>query len=352
MSALHDALSRVQGKRMTVGFDGFVDTIARPVCRTATADTPATYFDTIAAFGQYLVEHGGKSCSVELAVERRQLGGNLPNLSRAAGTLGLDVTCIGMLGTPAVDAAFEDMPCRLCSFAPAGQATALEFQDGKVFLAAAPTLSGDPWQQVCAQVPQAAAQFAEADLIALVNWSELPFAQALWQAVFTQAVQPYRADFGRYAFFDLCDCTRHSAQELQAVLTLLGQFAGKRTVVLSLNENEALDCGGKLLGGAAELREIAAGLREKYGLQQVLIHTVHQTLLQTERGLTCQPTQFVEQPKISTGAGDHFNGASCFALLAGFEDAERVRFANAFAAQYVGTGHTPDLEHTLQAMGV
>ena len=29
MSALHDALSRVQGKCMTVGFDGFVDTIAR-----------------------------------------------------------------------------------------------------------------------------------------------------------------------------------------------------------------------------------------------------------------------------------------------------------------------------------
>lgn len=66
---------------MTVGFDGFIDTIARPVARTATADAPAQYFESIPAFGQYLVEHGGKSCSIALHVERRQLGGNLPRSS-------------------------------------------------------------------------------------------------------------------------------------------------------------------------------------------------------------------------------------------------------------------------------
>ena len=87
---MRELLRRAAGRRVTVGFDGFIDTIARPVARTATADAPAQYFESIPAFGQYLVEHGGKSCSIALHVERRQLGGNLPHLSRAASMLGLD----------------------------------------------------------------------------------------------------------------------------------------------------------------------------------------------------------------------------------------------------------------------
>lgn len=78
---MRELLRRAAGRRVTVGFDGFIDTIARPVARTATADAPAQYFESIPAFGQYLVEHGGKSCSIALHVERRQLGGNLPRSS-------------------------------------------------------------------------------------------------------------------------------------------------------------------------------------------------------------------------------------------------------------------------------
>lgn len=350
MSALHAAVRRAQGRRVTVGFDGFLDTIARPVCRTASADVPAEHFSTIEAFGRYLAAHGGKSCSVALTVERRQLGGNLPHLSRAAGTLGLDVSCVGMLGAPAIDPAFRDMPCRLYSFAPAGQATALEFADGKVFLAADVPCPPDPWADVTARVPEAPALFRDADLIALVNWSELDLSEPLWEAVLERVIGPEPADLGRYALFDLCDCTRRTPAALDRVLTLIGAFGRKRTAVLSLNENEALDCGRKLAPGADALPELMQALRARYGMQEVIVHTLHETLLQTPRGLTRMPTQFVPQPRISTGAGDHFNGASCLALLAGLSDADRVRFAGAFASAYVRTGRTPTLEETLAAL--
>lgn len=350
MSPLHAAVRRAQGKRVTVGFDGFIDTIARPVRRTASAAAPAEHFPTIPDFGRYLAEHGGKSCSVALTVERRQLGGNLPHLSRAAGTLGLDVSCVGMLGDPAIDPVFRDMPCRLYSFAPAGQATALEFADGKVFLATDVPCPPDPWAYVTARVPEAPALFRDADPIALVNWSELDLSQPLWEAVFEQVLRPGPADPGRYAFFDLCDCTRRTSDELGRVLTLIGAFGQKRTAVLSLNENEALDCGRKLVSGTSCLPEIMQALRARYGMQEVLVHTLHETLLQTPRGLTRMPTQFVPQPKISTGAGDHFNGASCLALLAGLPDADRVRFAGAFASAYVRTGRTPTLDETLDTL--
>ena len=184
----------------------------------------------------------------------------------------------------------------------------------------------------------------------MVNWSELDASQALWQAVYDRAVHPDRANFSRFAFFDLCDCTRRSAEQLDQVLKLLGRFATRRTVVLSLNENEALDCGRKLLDGLDNLSALTEALCQRYGIQQVLVHTIHETLLRTPDGLTREKTRFVAQPRISTGAGDHFNGASCFALLAGLSDRDRVHFADVFASTYVSKGSTPTLDEVLHAL--
>ena len=68
------------------------------------------------------------------------------------------------------------------------------------------------------------------------------------------------------------------------------------------------------------------------------------------QGLTREKTRFVAQPRISTGAGDHFNGASCFALLAGLCDRDRVHFAGVFASTYVSKGSTPTLDEVLDAL--
>ena len=81
------------------------------------------------------------------------------------------------------------------------------------------------------------------------------------------------------SFFDLCDCTRRSAEQLDQVLKLLGRFATRRTVVLSLNENEALDCGRKLLDGLDNL----SALTEALCLS--LIHISAQTVYGHSHGL-------------------------------------------------------------------
>ena len=118
------------GKRITVGFDGFVDTIIKPLRHAAAAGTPAVPFGTIREFGEFLIGKAEKSCSIELEPVARRLGGNLPYLSCAAGRLGADVSCLGMLGQPGrPDPVFAKMPCKLYPFAPPGQSTCLEFGD-------------------------------------------------------------------------------------------------------------------------------------------------------------------------------------------------------------------------------
>ena len=308
---LLDRRAEIASKRVVTGFDGFVDTIARVVRETADGDRPEVCFPTIRSFGEYLTAQAEKSCSLELKIQARQLGGNLPYVSRAAGLLGLDVTCVGMLGEGAPGPLFQEMPCRLYSFAAPGESTCLEFQDGKVFLAPQYHLPADPWRLVQDATGGTAPKlFAESDLLALLNWSELPFSQALWERVYQESLADAPAQRARWAFFDLCDCTRRSAGELEA----------------------------------AELSQVGEALRERFGITEVLIHTLRESLLCTPRGVTRQATRFIPSPRISTGAGDHFNAAACLGAVLGLGDEERLTLSNRFSSLYVERGVTPSLE--------
>ena len=46
---------QARSKRITVGFDGFADTIVRPLRQAATAGQDAQLFETIRAFGEFLI---------------------------------------------------------------------------------------------------------------------------------------------------------------------------------------------------------------------------------------------------------------------------------------------------------
>lgn len=346
--ALRNREKEIAAKRLTVGFDGCVDTIVRPLSQTASAHQPACAFPTIRSLGEFLISKAEMSCSIELQTLARQLGGNLPYLSRAAGGLGLSVTCVGMLGeADGADPLFADMPCLLYPFAAPMQSTCMEFTDGKVFFAPDYPLKENVWHRVLRATDNKAPEmFREADLLALVNWSELPFAHELWTKTL-ESMGETRPSKDRFAFFDLCDISRRSVGECDAVLRIIGGFTQYRTTILSLNENEALLAGDRLLDGESKLQPIASGIRSKYNIDEVIIHTLHETLLATSRGIALQPTYFVSQPVISTGAGDNFNAASCFGAVMGLNDEDRVDLANTFAHFYVSNGRCASLGELL-----
>lgn len=348
--SLRGRQAEAAGKKITVGFDGFVDTIVRPLRQSAAPGLPGQPFRTIREFGEFLIDKSEKSCSIELEVEARQLGGNMPFLSRAAGGLGLDVSCIGMLGAPgAVEPLFSSMPCTLYPFTQPGQSTCMEFDDGKVLLASDCKLPDEAWKLVVhATDGKASSLLRSADLLALVNWSELSFSHSLWQHTL-QEVSKDAPDKRRFVYFDLCDVSRRTAGEIDAVLRLIGGFSAYRTTVLSLNENEALVIAERLLERQTDPEDVAQAVRAAYGIDEVIVHTIRESVLVTPRGTTRQATDFVERPRISTGAGDNFNGASCFAAVMRLSDEERIAFANAFAHYYISHGSNPSLKQLCDA---
>ncbi|MGL6202158.1 MAG: hypothetical protein ACRC3H_24855 [Lachnospiraceae bacterium] len=351
LTDLLSATDDIAGKKIVAGFDGFSDSSARLVRKTANGSEPARMFETIREFGEFLISKAEKSCSLEMQVESRHLGGNMPFLSQGASALGLEVASIGMMGAGGeVEEPFRQLPCTLYPFAASAQSTCLEFQDGKVLLAPTCSLPREPWSMVMEATKNKAPElFARADLMALVNWSELPFAQELWSAVYDNALAGHKSDRQRFAFFDLCDIVRKTTVEIKQVLKLIEQFSSKRTTILSLNENEAHELGRQLSDGTSDLVQIGTGLQKKYEIDQILIHTIHKSILVSEAGIFIKDTDFIREPKRSTGAGDHFNAAACFAVVMGLEENDRLLLANRFAGLYVAEGQTPTLERTLMS---
>ncbi len=334
--------------RLLCGFDGFIDTIARPI-RSIFADNTRQYFSHMGEWGRALVDQDGKSCSFELDVQSCQRGGNAPIASHAAAMLGLDVDCIGMLGMPDIADVFRNTPGRLHSYAAPGDSLALEFDDGKVFLAPSVATYSEPWASIAQSLGETNVKtmVENADLIAFLNWSELPFSSALWQGVWEHALRPLFADLHRHAFFDLCDVSRKSDADIEAVLTLIGRIGEKRNCILSLNHNEAQYICQHLLGENAIEGELGAALRARFGVHQVVIHAASWCQWQCD-GETAQiDVARIARPKISTGAGDHFNAAICLATLLDIPLKERLLFAASFAGRYISRGVTPTLADML-----
>ena len=323
-------------KTLVAGFDGFVDTLAKVI---QVKGKEPIYFDTIDSFGRYLCGQAGKSCSVEMDIMDHKPGGNAPLVSLGASALGMDVTCIGMLGWPQIHRVFEEMPVKLYSYMPPGSSTALEFNDGKVLLAPGLAEQENIWERIDSAANGKAVEILKnADALALVNWSEVSFSHQLWESVFNIALHPFPADKSKYVLFDLCDCTRKPVEEIQSVLKLMGRFSSCRTTVLSLNENEALDIGKKVFGGVKHFKELAQYLREDFGIDEILVHAVHWSFISTKEQEFEQPSIFVENPLFSTGAGDHFNAAYLYGALNGFDAEKRVNFCHKFVHTYISTG--------------
>lgn len=337
------AAETLRGYKAAVGFDGFLDTITRAVRKIGTQAAKPEYFDSISDFGTYLAHHSQMNCSVELDVISERFGGNAPLLSNALGGLGVQVDCIGTFGDHHVHKAFEDLHCRLHSFGPVSKSLALEFQDGKIFLGQNTSIPEPAWSVLCREIgePFLIDLLGSSDLLALVNWSELPFVQNLWEETYLRCFDKMAPDKDRFVLFDLCDIARKPQQDVLNVLQLIGQYARKRYAVLSLNKNEALRL-GVCLDVSDDLQEISEALLQRYDLDEVVVHTREKALVALQGGKIYECSIIKnESPAVLTGAGDHFNAAYCAALLLHRTPQEKINFASAFASAYIQTAKSP-----------
>ena len=346
---LSAAAPQLGSVKATVGFDGFVDEIIAVVDKRHDFER----FDsvrTISVFGGKITAAAGQSSNYELIVKQMKLGGNGPIMANALASAGLGVTYVGNLGYPNVHPVFQDFARRasVISIGEPGHTDALEFDDGKLMLGKITAMNDVNWDNLVSRVggeEKLKKLTGDARLIATVNWTMIPHMSQIWgklldRGFFARDGQP------RILFVDLADPEKRNQNDIREAMQILTRFQSQVDVILGLNLKEAVEiCHvmGISMDGDAErmIEPMAKAIREKLNLHCVVVHPRRGAAAATKEGSATFEGPFVEQPKISTGAGDHFNAGFCLGRVLGFTLEESLCTGCGTSGYYVRTAHSP-----------
>lgn len=339
-------------KTVLVGMDGFVDKIVHPVDKRSGPGDHFTAIPTINDFASRIASASGKSANIELAPVVEKLGGNGPIMAHALLAEGFSVRYVGALGKKNIHPVFREFArqTNAASIADPGVTHAAEFRDGKIMFGSMASLEEITYEGL-RQNPQSAAiagMFSEADLIALVNWTMVPHLSDVFRGLLDDLLPGLPEKPGRRFFFDLADPEKRATEDLREALALFSRFEefGRVTLGLNLREAEQVDT---LLGFSpldptpGNLRELAARIRRSLNLDSVVVHPTTEAACATPEGTAHVQGPYCQEPKITTGAGDHFNAGFAAARLLDLPPETALTLAVATSGLYVRTGSSPSL---------
>ena len=339
---------RLNSLPIVTGFDGFVDEMVSVVDQRQSL-SDYRRIETIDAFGAKVSAAAGHSSLREIVITEVDPGGCAINMGDGLATFGMPVTTFATVGNP-LHAAFADyaQKARVISWGDEpGRTLAYEFADGKLMFSAV--------SQLQKFHPDALREYlkegtffeacAEAELIAITDWTLYPHMTACWQflldEVFTKLPRP--AQF----FFDLVDPSSRSDADIAAMLDVLERFGACGSVALGLNQNEA-NILSRLKGLATQtaddpgqaLRQ-AQELQAALGIDGVVIHSVRYASGCEGEDAAGVPGPYCEKPKKSTGAGDRFNAGYALGAVLKLPMEARLRLACASSGSFVRRGESP-----------
>lgn len=342
---------------VVLGFDGFIDSIISVVDKRYDVDT----YDpvpTIARFAEKIAAAAGKSSNYELVVKQQKLGGNGPIMANAMARAGFRVDYVGAVGNAANDGPhpiFEGFAeiATLHPIAPPALTDALEFSDGKLMVGKHESLRGVNQTQIDAVLGREA--YAKlifgAKLLGVVNWSMCPLLGTVFDALADEVLPRDAAK--PQVFIDLTDPEKRTEQDLKHALDEIANLATMTGVTLGLNLKEASQVAHVLgieIDDEPELaiEATAARLRAALGLRCCVVHPRRAAAgaMLDDAGNEHRATffgPFIENPKLSTGAGDNFNAGFCLGLLAGLPIDQMLCAGTATSGYYVRSATSPSL---------
>jgi hypothetical protein len=213
------------------------------------------------------------------------------------------------------------------------------------------------WENIKARFGQDkfSAKFGSADLVGFVNWTMLTHMSDIWAAVLKE-ICPGMKGPRRKLFIDLADPEKRTKGDILRALELVAAFQKHFDVVLGLNEKEGIEV-GKPLGlktsdhSPEGLTTLCQAIHERVHVDTLIIHPTAYALASGPDGTALVQGPFTPKPKITTGAGDHFNSGFCLGKLLGFPTDRCLLIGVATSGFYVRTGQSPaipDLAHLLR----
>ncbi|MCX6870253.1 MAG: hypothetical protein NTY84_06445, partial [Verrucomicrobia bacterium] len=237
-----------------------------------------------------------------------------------------------------------------------GFTDALEFEDGKLMVGKHYTLKQIHWDNLCQRYGKEkfAAKFESSSLVAFVNWTMLPHMSAIWESLQAE-LMPTLQGPRRKMFFDLADPEKRTAEDIRHALDLILKFQSRFDVILGLNEKEAYEIAGVLGMDASPrdwkgLAELSVAIQQRIPVDTLVVHPVAYALAVSGGVASVVEGPVCKKPKITTGAGDHFNSGFCLGKLLGLDNAASVLCGVCTSGHYVRTAESPNVEALVALM--
>lgn len=358
---LADSAGSLKELPALIGFDGFVDSIIHPVDkRRSFGPDGYTQFRTIEQFSRRVAAAAGKSANIELVVREDRFGGNGPLMAGAMGRAGVPVTYIGAVGTHErprdLHPIFHDFASRcsqVIAVAPPAHTDALEFDDGKIMLGRPHNVQGICWESLASEIgrEKLVSAFRGAALIGIVNWVMMPGVESVWEGIRHEVFRDGRAESKR-VFLDLADPTRRADEDVRAAVRRIADLNSAVPVTLGLNLAEAQRIAAVLnlsilgvesgAGLGESVLDGARAIRAALGIDCVVIHPREGAGAAAADGNAAWfDGPFTENPRLSTGAGDHFNAGFSLGQLARMNLEECLALGCATSGAYVRDAESP-----------
>jgi len=336
---------------VVTGFDGFVDEMISVVDQRKSL-TDYSRIETIDRFGEKISAAAGHSSLREIVINEVDPGGCAVNMGDGLAELGIPVTTFATVGDP-LHPAFAEYAAkaRLISWGEEpGRTLAYEFADGKLMFSAVSQLQKFHPETLRAYLADGAfaAACAEAELIAITDWTLYPHMTLCWSFLLEEVFSrlPEEPRF----FFDLVDPSSRSERDVKEMLGVLRRFRECGRVTLGLNQNEANIL--SRLSDAATAGATEAGtalkqsreLRDALNVDTVVIHSTRYAVAASPGETASVGGPYCENPKKSTGAGDRFNAGYALGCLLGCGLRERITLACAASGYFVRQAKSPTRE--------
>jgi sugar/nucleoside kinase (ribokinase family) len=345
------AASRVPHLSAFVGLDGFVDDILHVVDKRQSAENWMR-LTQMTQWADRIRAAAGRSTNIELVSQMMKLGGNGPIMANALASFGLKVSYLGVLGFPTIHEVFQrefTQRAEVHSIAEPGYTYAVEFEDGKVMLGKHEALKDMNWTNIQQRfgVDQLRSHLASADLVGFVNWTMLPYMSEVWTQV-QREICPQLTGPRRKLFVDLADPEKREKRDIVHALDLVVRFGQWFDVILGLNEKEAHEVAKALdLDAPADTPEqltaLARAIHARVPVQTLVVHPVSYALTISQEGSALVTGPVATAPKITTGAGDHFNSGFCLGKLLGLGNEDALLTGVSTSGYYVRTAVSPSV---------
>jgi len=355
-SARHSLASAPPAGSALIGFDGFVDSIVRLVAsRSGMGPHEYSPIRTIPEFAARCHNAAGRSTNIERVSIEDRFGGNGPLLAAGLAALGVPVTYIGAVGHRTVEPIFQPFASRcqrVFPIAPSSNTLCLEFDDGKIMINDTANVQQVTWERLTSIIPtkDLAAIVQQCSLLGVVNWSLLGGVPGLLEGLRTHVLAGLTGD--RRLFVDISDPAKRTDADIASMLSLLTSLntsPGLR-VTLGLNLSEAerlarvLSLPQPHAGSPADAAlSLAVALRAASRLDTVVVHPREGAAASAAAGHAHWfDGPLTGSPRLSTGAGDHFNAGFAFAQTRGLPLDECLAVGCAVSGAYVRDAASPD----------